>query len=82
MRDVLTTIVGISSIVAVFLSLYTIIDSKLGTKKKEINSIRDKLSEHETRIIATERVTGVVEDFMEDLLLDSLGSKKRRRDDR
>lgn len=78
MPDSLTVLVGISSIIAVILSGYTIIDGKLGGKRKEITGIKEKLADHETRIVAIERVTKVVDEFMEDLLLENLRNKKRR----
>lgn len=73
--DTITILVGISSIVAVILSVYTIIDNKAGARKKEIIDIKAVQANHEIRIVATERVTGVVEDYMEDLLLESLKRK-------
>lgn len=75
----LTILSGAAGIVGVILSIYVVVDSKLGTRKKQIQEICKKLADHEVRIIQTERVTKVVEEFMEDLLVDTLKSKKRQR---
>jgi len=76
MPNWLTIIGGITGVVAVFLTIYKIIDDKVGAKKKELDSLKEKLSDHETRLTNAERVTGVVEDVMEELLVENLKRRK------
>lgn len=78
-RDALTILVGISSIIAVILTFYNILSEKVGAKKAEMTAIKDRLADHEIRIKGAERVTETVENFMEELLVDSLRSTRKRR---
>lgn len=78
MRDILPIIGTIFGIIAVLLSIYNTINERSGARKKEMATLNEKISEHEGRIAATERITKVVEEFSEDLLLESLKSKRRR----
>lgn len=69
---------GVIGVLGISLTIYKIVDDKIGTRKKELDALREKLADHENRIRAAERVTETVENFMDELLIDSLRRNKRR----
>lgn len=75
----LTILSGAAGIVGVILSIYVVVDSKVGVKRKRLDNMEERLGDHEIRLAKTERVTEVVEDFMEDLLMEALNRGKKRR---
>lgn len=80
MPDWLTKLSGIiavaSTIVTTTMAIYTLVVNRRSAKQKQLDEINGKVTDHESRIIQTEKVTKVVEEFMEDLLLEQLKGRQ------